>query len=102
MLSQIVDDSNCATSFKSKTNSFVNLLSKECQPASNNCILSVKHTIETIKGINNADIESKKILKLIQGFGPKEISDQNTVSVRLLKIFQPIKLKRPVSYLKTI
>ena len=60
------------TDFKDKANIFNDFLRKQCQPTPNNSTLPSIQSFEIFNRLSTIDIDSKKILKLIQGLNSKK------------------------------
>ena len=67
--------------------------SKQCQPIPNNSTLPSTQTSETSNRLSTVDIDSKKILKLIQGLNSNKAHGHNVISIRMLKICGPSVVK---------
>ena len=74
------------TNFKDKANNFNDFFSKQCQPIPNNSTLPSIQSFETFDRLSTGDIDSKKILKLIQGFNSNKAHGHDGISIRMLKL----------------
>ena len=81
------------TNFKNKANIFNDFFSKQCQPIPNNSTLPSIQSFETSNRPSTVDIDSKKILKLIQGLNSNKAHGHDGISIRMLKIYGPSVLK---------
>ena len=77
---------NLVTNFKDKAKIFIDFFSKECQPIPNNSTLPSIQSFETSNRLSTVDIDSKKILKLIQGLNSNKAHGHDGISIRMLKI----------------
>ena len=81
------------TNFKDKANISNDFFSKQCQPLPNNSTLPSIQSFETSNRQSTVDIESKKILKLIQGLNSNKAHGHDGISIRMLKISGPSVIK---------
>ena len=83
----ILVNNKLVTNFKAKANIFNDFFSKQCQPIPNNSTLPSVQSFETSNRLSTVDIDSKKILKLIQGLNSSKAHVHDGISIRMLKIF---------------
>ena len=83
----ILVNNKLVTNFKDKANIFNDFFSKQCQPIPNNSTLPSVQSFETSNRLSTVDIDSKKILKLIQGLNSSKAHVHDGISIRMLKIF---------------
>ena len=74
------------TNFKDKANIFNNFFSKQYQSIPNNSTLPSIQSFETSNRLSTVDIDSKKILKLIQGLNSYKAHGHDGISIRMLKL----------------
>ena len=74
------------SNFKEKANIFEDLFSKQSQPIPNNSTLQSIQTFETSNRLGTVDIDSKKILKLIQGLNSNKAYGHDGISIRVPKL----------------
>ena len=86
------------TNFKDKANIFNDFFSKQCQHIPKNSTLPSIQSFETSNRLSTVDIDSKKILKLIQSLNSNKAHGRDGISIRMLKIFGPSVIK-PLSLL---
>ena len=86
------------TNFKDKANIFNDFFSKQCQHIPNNSTLPSIQSFETSNRLSTVDIDSKKILKLIQSLNSNKAHGHDSISIRMLKICRPSVIK-PLSLL---
>ena len=89
---------NLVTNFKDKAKIFIDFFSKECQPIPNNSTLPSIQSFETSNRLSTVVIDSKKILKLIQGLNSNKAHGHDGISIRTLKLCGP-SVKKPLSLL---
>ena len=82
----ILVNNKLVTNFKDKANIFNHFFSKQCQPIPNNSTLPSIQSFETSNRLSTVDIDSKKILKLIQGLNSNKAHGHDGISIRMLKI----------------
>ena len=85
------------TNFKDKPNIFNDLFSKQYQPIPNNSTLLSTQSFETSIRLSTVDIDSQKILKLIEGLNSNKAHGHDGISIRMLRICGPSVIK--LSYL---
>ena len=93
IISSILVNNKLATNFKDKANIFNDFFSKQCQPIPNNSTLPSFQTFEISNRLSTLDIDSKKILKLIQGLNSNKAHGHDGISIRILKLCEPSKIK---------
>ena len=74
------------SNFKEKADIFGDLFSKQYQPIPNNSTLQSIQTFETSNRLGTVDIDSKKILKLIQGLNSNKAYGHDGISIRVPKL----------------
>ena len=80
-------------------NIFNDFLSKQCQPVPNNSTLPSIQTSETSKRLSTVgNIDSKKILKLIQDLNSNRALAHGGISIRMLKLCE-LSIRKPLSLL---
>ena len=72
------------TNFRDKANISNDFFSKQCQPITNNSTLQSIQTFEIYNRLSTVDIDSKKILKLIQGLNSSKAHRHDGISIRML------------------
>ena len=72
--------------------------SKQCQPIPNSSTFPSIKSFETSNRLSTVDIDSKKILKLMQSLNSNKAHGHDGISIRMLKIFGPSVIK-PLSLL---
>ena len=78
------------TNFKDKANIFDDFFSKQCQSIPSNSILPSIQIFETFSRLSTVDIDSKKVLKLINGLNSYKARGHDGISIRMLKICGPL------------
>ena len=89
----ILVNNKLVTYFKDKANIFNDFFSKQCQPLPNNSTLPSSQSFETSNRLSTVDIDSKKILKLIQGLNSNKGRGHDSIFIRMLKISAPSVIK---------
>ena len=83
----ILVNNKLVTNFKDKANVFNDFFSKQCQPIPNNSTLPSVQSFELSNSLSTVDIDSKKILKLIQRLNSSKAHGHDGISIRMPKIF---------------
>ena len=86
IISPILVNNKLVTNFKDKANIFNDFFSKQCQPIPNNSTLPSIQSFETSSRLSTVDIDSNKILKLIQGLNSNKNHGLDGISIRMLKL----------------
>ena len=73
------------TNFKDKANIFNDFFSKQYQPIPINGTLPSIETFETSNRLSTVDIDSKKILNLMQSLNSSKAHGHDSIPVRMLK-----------------
>ena len=89
----ILVNNKLVTNFKDKANIFNDFFSKQCQPIPKNSTLPSIQSFETSNRLSTVDIDSKKILKLIQGLNSNKGRGHDSIFIRMLKISAPSVIK---------
>ena len=72
-----------------KPNIFIDFFSKQCQPTSNNSTFPSTVTFRAISRRSTADIDSKKVLKLIWSLNSEKDRDHDGISINMLTTCGP-------------
>ena len=83
------------TNFKDKANIFNDFFSKQRQPIPNNSTLPSIQTFETSNRLCTVDIDTKKMLILIQSLNSKKAHGHDGIPIRMRKLCSSSIIKLP-------
>ena len=79
-------NNNLISNFREKDNIFNNFFVQQCQPIANSNILPKSQIFYTQNRLRDFDINSGKIIKLINGLNPHKAHGHDGISIRMMKL----------------
>ena len=85
------------TNFFGEANLFNEFSSKQCRPLQNNSTLPKSNTYHSENRLNDITFDNQKLLKIIQSLDANKAHGYDGISIRMLKLSSPSKIK-PLLY----